>query len=132
MSAEHHEWLRYAIENAQVAELCLRADLIYASIFNSHQAVEKSLKAILISREADVVRTHSIDRLVQLVEQLGIPVPIEEHDVIFLDSTFMASRYPIDSILAEVELTVDTAERALHAAQIMLSRATLHCERKQL
>jgi HEPN domain-containing protein len=60
MSDEAQVWLQYARENLQVAEMTLQAGLLNPCLQNAQQAIEKALKALLVSRSAPIKRTHSI------------------------------------------------------------------------
>ena len=63
MSDEARTWLRYAEENLRSARLLLDHGLLNPCLQNAQQAVEKSLKAVLIARAipylSSVTRTNS-------------------------------------------------------------------------
>jgi len=64
--------------------------------FDCQQAVEKGLKALLVRLSIIFPRTHSITRLVELVEENGIDVPQEVKESIVLTEYAVSTRYPGD------------------------------------
>ena len=45
-------------------------------LFHAQQAVEKSLKAVLFSRQIEFRRTHDLTELAQLLRQEGVETPV--------------------------------------------------------
>ena len=92
------EWLKRArssLERAKagkVSEAVIYEDLC----FDCQQAVEKSLKALLISLDVVFPWTHSIARLIELIEETGTVVPSEIKDAIILSEYAVTTRYPGD------------------------------------
>ena len=91
-------WLKRARSNlakskvGKVSEEILYEDLC----FECQQAVEKSLKALLVSINIEFPWTHLIARLIELVEANGIDVPEEVKDSISLTEYAVDTRYPGD------------------------------------
>lgn len=67
--------------------------------FHAHQAIEKSLKAVLILRKLDFPRTHDLEELAQSVLDLSINTPIAPRDYRRLNPFAVAFRYD-DQIVA--------------------------------
>jgi len=111
MSADNlvHDWLRRAkssLERARagkVSEGILFEDLC----FDCQQTVEKSLKALLIDREVEFPKTHSISKLLELVEQSGVYVPDEIKDSVSLTDYAVETRYPGDYVPVDEDLYKD-------------------------
>ena len=62
------QWLRIAESDLAVARAPLPSGALYEQLcFHAQQAAEKSLKAVLIFRDVDFPRTHSIEHLVELL-----------------------------------------------------------------
>jgi HEPN domain-containing protein len=99
MSDEAWTWLRYARENLQVAEITLQAGLLNPCLQNSQQAIEKALKAIRIHRQMPARRTHSIRDLNRDLVIADIKTGLTEEDCELLDSIYVGSKYPLDSVL---------------------------------
>ena len=60
-------WLRYARSDLALASVTLSGVLRENLCFHAQQAAEKSLKAVLISREIVFPKTHSINLLIELL-----------------------------------------------------------------
>jgi HEPN domain-containing protein len=101
MSDEAWMWLQYARENLQVAELTLQAGLLNPCLQNSQQAIEKALKAIRVHQQMPVRRTHSIRDLNRDLFIAGIKTGLTEEDCELLDSIYVGSKYPLDSVLPD-------------------------------
>ena len=93
-----HDWLRRAKSNLARARLGrVSKDILYEDLcFDCQQAVEKGLKALLVRLSIIFPRTHSITRLVELVEENGIDVPQEVKESIVLTEYAVSTRYPGD------------------------------------
>ena len=90
------EWLRRARSNmarakaGKVSEAILYEDLC----FDCQQAVEKSLKGLLVHIGTDFPWTHSIARLIELIEANGIDIPEYVEESIILTAYAVNTRYP--------------------------------------
>ena len=67
-------WLKRAKSNLQIAKAGkVFEDILYEDLcFDCEQAVEKALKALLVSIDVSFPRTHSISHLIELIEENGI------------------------------------------------------------
>jgi HEPN domain-containing protein len=92
-------WLCYARENLQVAQLALGARLLNPCLQNVQQAIEKSLKAMIVSRGQDARRTHSTVELAAQLRKIGLAPDLRDEENELIDSIFRPSRYPPDSAL---------------------------------
>jgi HEPN domain-containing protein len=101
MSAEALIWLRYAAENLRSAPLLLAHGLWNPCLQNAQQAVEKSLKAVLIARALPLRRTHSIQDLANILAAHGLPIGITAEEGDLLDAIYLPSRYPLGSALPD-------------------------------
>ncbi len=90
------EWLRHARSNLRIAERghrlkeVLREDLC----FNAQQAAEKALKAVCIQRGIDFPKTHSLVRLMDILEADGLPFPEDIKAADILTQYAVQARYP--------------------------------------
>ncbi len=83
------DWLRRARSD-------LALEVMYNDLcFHAQQAVEKSLKAVLIMERVDFRRVHHIGYLLGLLPQ-GIPQPPEAIEAVTLTSYAVTTRYPGD------------------------------------
>jgi HEPN domain-containing protein len=120
MSDEAQVWLQYARENLQVAEMTLEAGLLNPCLQNAQQAIEKALKAILVSRGVPIRRTHSIRDLRHDLQGLGCQTGLTEEDCELLESIYVSSKYPLDSVLPDSPPDVAISRRCLMLARQVL------------
>lgn len=101
MKDETRLWLSHAEENFEIARLALERGYLNACLQNAQQAVEKSLKALLVELKGEFPKTHSIRELVRVAAaENGLPeATAEECDL--LDSIYLPSRYPVFGVLPE-------------------------------
>jgi HEPN domain-containing protein len=101
MKDETHLWLSYADENLDVAELAFDHGHLNACLQNAQQAVEKYLKAIIVDRNLEFRRTHSIRELLGLLATQEIDLNVSDDETDLLDSIYLPSKYPIYSTLPQ-------------------------------
>ena len=103
-------WIAKAEEDLAAAERLLSLDDSLAAVvcFHSQQAVEKLLKALLVSAGVPFARTHDVLQLFQMLpDDLALSIPLE--DLAPLNRYAVEARYPI----GEEPLTGDEARAAL-------------------
>lgn len=123
MSDEASAWLQYARENVQVAEMALQAGLLNPCLQNAQQAVEKALKAIRVCRNLPAKRTHSIRDLNRDLIVAGFDTSLSEDDCELLDSIYVSSKYPLDSVLPDSPPDSDVSRQCLRLAEQVLAVA---------
>ena len=74
----------------KVSEAVLYEDLC----FDCQQAVEKSLKGLLVHLGVDFPWTHSIGKLIELIEAAGTYIPEYVKDSVILTVYAVSTRYP--------------------------------------
>ena len=93
MKPETERWLQRAEEDLQVAAAALEHGWVRSSIFHSHEAVEKTLKAIWVeSRNEQPEKTHNLP---YLASELRLDLSKEQRG--FLRKLYwqlIPSRYP--------------------------------------
>jgi HEPN domain-containing protein len=62
--------------------------------FNAQQAAEKAFKAICIARNIDFPKTHSLVRLIDIIEEQGMSIPESIKAADILTQYAVQSRYP--------------------------------------
>ncbi len=100
-------WLGYARENLRTAQWAFQNGLLNPSLQKALQAVEKALKAVWVFRGQTVRKTHSIADLVEDLAAAGADVGSTLAQCHLLDSVYLPSKYPVESVLPE--RPVDTA-----------------------
>lgn len=91
-------WIRQARADLAVA-LMVENEKITPEIlaFHSQQAVEKSLKALLVMRQVEFPRTHVIGVLLNLCRENGLPVGEIPQEIVTLTQYAVKTRYPGES-----------------------------------
>lgn len=97
-----HAWLLRAKGNLNLAEKGgrLKGVLLEDLCFNAQQAAEKALKAVCLAQGMDIPKTHSLIRLMDILEAGGIEVPENVREADILTQYAVQSRYP--SIMEEI------------------------------
>ena len=99
------EWLRRARSNlARSSHGQATPDMLLEdACFDAQQAVEKALKALLVSKGIQVPRTHAISELITMLAELGFEIPADVHEASALTDYAVAARYPgpFDPVLIE-------------------------------
>lgn len=88
------DWLSFAAEDLQVAELALAAHLYNQVCFHAQQCAEKTLKAWLVHHGQPAPRVHQMGLLLGLCPR---PFPFSvalEMDILTLDRFYIPTRYP--------------------------------------
>lgn len=90
------EWIRRARSNlARARKHPGDPDVLYEDLcFDAQQAVEKALKAVLVARQVEFPKTHSIGELMVLLDASGQGVPPDLREAAGLTEYAVASRYP--------------------------------------
>jgi HEPN domain-containing protein len=122
MRKEAEEWLRIAEEELQSAEYLFEKQLYRMVCYHSQQAVEKTLKSLLVENEVDVPRTHNILDLRNAVKRLGFNISLSDEETIFLNAIYRA-RYPSDlGLLPTGAPTHEDAKKALDSAREIIGK----------
>jgi HEPN domain-containing protein len=103
MSVDSQLWFAYADENLAVAELALGNGYLNACLQNAQQAVEKYIKAGLISKNVTFQKTHSIEALNLCLREAGVETELTDEDCELIDTIYIPSKYPTQSVLPDFE-----------------------------
>jgi HEPN domain-containing protein len=69
-------WMEQADEDFKTARILINQGVYYASVFFSHQAIEKALKSILLKHGKDPGKIHSLPELADMLEsETDISIP---------------------------------------------------------
>lgn len=91
-----HEWLRHARSDLALAQVDRPEGVLLEGLcYHAQQAVEKALKAVLISHEIPAPYTHSIRTLLDSLPP-GIVVSPDVEDAAALTTYAVSTRYPGD------------------------------------
>ncbi|MDO8661498.1 MAG: HEPN domain-containing protein [Candidatus Woesearchaeota archaeon] len=114
------DWINTAKRDLRVAKYTLKGGLYEAAAFFAQQTAEKALKAVLLSKGSELVKTHDVVRLAQWC---GAPQEIVLASAL-LNPAYVSTRYP-DSF---VKLVIAREARALvSAAMEVLAWSKKNC-----
>jgi len=109
------DWLRRARSDLALACASLPPDVLYNELcFHAQQAVEKSIKAVLVERSIEFRKVHSIAYLIGLLPP-DIGLPPEAVEAASLTSYAVIARYPGDY----EEITEEMYQEAVRIAQVV-------------
>lgn len=109
------EWLKKARDDELNANSILthRDGTPNGVCFLSHQMGEKYFKAFLVSKKQWFPRIHSLDKLLELCNDLDDSFIELKEETLFLDTFYISTRYPADY----PEFSWHDAEESFEAAQ---------------
>ena len=115
---EYQKWFAQALRDLRTAENSLNSGDYYACAFWSQQAVEKALKALLISR-GRVVRGHDLVELGYIIrDELRMDVSRIMDNLRELTTHYITARYPDAANSVPYEIyTEGMARRILEKAR---------------
>ncbi len=118
-SGSPEDWLRRARSDLALARGRLRKSVLAEDLcFHAQQAVEKSLKAVLISKGIDFPRTHNLRILIDALPETIFRDPVLDSSAALTDYA-VSTRYP-----GEVEaVTKEELKTARHIAIEVLTWA---------
>lgn len=117
------EWLKKASEDEQTAKLLLKEGGLPNPIcFLSQQAVEKYLKAFLVTKQRKFPKIHTLDKLLKLCIAQDSSFNELEDDVIFLSDFYVATRYPGDYPTFSMKDAKEAYEAALRVKDLVLGK----------
>lgn len=120
-------WLRQAERDLKAARDSLNSGNYEWACFQAQQAAEKALKAVLFLRGFRAVLTHSI---FELINKVG-DEELKRENVKFLDSVYIASRYPnpfSEEVVPSEFFDEGDAEKCIRLSELILRKARQHIE----
>ena len=122
------EWLHRAESNLEIAKAGKISDKVFYEdlCFECQQAVEKSIKAILISIDKKFEKIHNIERLFKFLEEEGEEIPEEIKEAKSLSDYAVDSRYPGDYDPVDqqdYEKALNLAEKVVKWANSMIKKS---------
>lgn len=101
MKDETSVWIRYAEENLNSAKVLFEAGYQNTSLQNTQQSIEKYLKALIVEKTGKFKKTHSINELKLILEDLNISVGLSDDEIELIDSIYIPTKYPLGSALPD-------------------------------
>ncbi len=88
-------WLNRASSNLRLAESGHAKGVMFEDLcFNAQQATEKALKAVCLFKKLDFPKTHSLVRLMDILESRGVSIPESVKAADILTQYAVQTRYP--------------------------------------
>jgi HEPN domain-containing protein len=118
---ERDKWLMQAVRDLETARNSLNSGDYYASAFWAQQAVEKALKALLLSWGKSY-RGHDLVEMGYLVrDELGLDVSPIIDDLRALTAHYTTSRYPdaANAVPYEIYTRADAEEALERASRVI-------------
>jgi HEPN domain-containing protein len=119
------DWLRHARSDLLLARQQVPPEVLLAMLcFHAQQAVEKSLKAVLLAHGRVFPYTHDLAQLITLVKHAGLPWPDALDTAAELSVYAVGTRYP--GVYGD--LTADDHTQAIEIARqvVAWAEALLH------
>lgn len=117
-------WITRAYSNLSLAEKGRGKDVMLEDLcFNTQQAAEKALKAVCLFKGLDFPKTHSIVRLLDIIESSGVAIPETVKSADILTQYAVQTRYPgpVEEItLEEYEEALSLAAKAVFWAEALI------------
>lgn len=117
MKDETKEWLNYADENLQSAEVLSQSHLYNPSLQNSQQAIEKYIKSFFIENGLKLQKTHNILSLNEILKEQNFTLDITEDEIDLIDSIYLSSKYPFGSVLPNFEPDINICIQCIGIAK---------------
>jgi HEPN domain-containing protein len=118
-------WITRAYSNLRLAEKGQGKDIMLEDLcFNAQQAAEKALKAVCLYKGQDFPKTHSITRLIDILESTGVEVPEQIQIADILTQYAIQTRYPgpVEEItFEEYQESLTIAARVVFWAETIIS-----------
>jgi HEPN domain-containing protein len=88
-------WLQRAYSNLRLAKKSRDGNVMLEDLcFNAQQTAEKALKAVCLFRRLDFPKTHSLIRLMDILEAQGTTIPDHVKSADILTQYAVQTRYP--------------------------------------
>jgi HEPN domain-containing protein len=117
------KWIAFAEENLACARIVADKGYYNPALQNAQQAVEKTLKALILQNNLEFRKTHSIQDLSGILAAVGVDVELTDEDCELLDSIYLPSKYPLGSALPDIQPDQGICENCIAIAAKVLSRA---------
>lgn len=108
-------WLKKAKDDLLWTEANIREKIYYGACFTAQQAVEKALKAYLLSHGRITVKIHDITALLEQCSEIDSSFSSLREAILPLADYYVQSRYP--DVAEFIEFTKEKAVEALKTAR---------------
>ena len=113
---EHERWLKIVKEDLRVAKVLLEKEAFSTSTYHCQQAAEKALKAYLVFKKQEVIKTHDLMNLVIVCCRLNRSFKVLHDAAENLNPFATKFRYPTEFDITDY---VDTKSAIKQAQKIV-------------
>ncbi len=117
MTGPHERWLEKAEDDLKFARVGLNEGFYSQVCFLSQQAVEKSLKAFLVSKGVLYPKTHKLTDLAEACSKLDEDLARFKKEFRILDEFYIPTRYP-DALPGSLKGFSPSKKRAEEAVEM--------------
>jgi HEPN domain-containing protein len=113
---EHERWLAIAREDLKAAQALIKIELFSSATYHCQQAAEKSLKAYLVFKKQETLKTHDLLKLDDLCKNIDKEFQKLDATLEILNPFATKFRYPSEFDIPDeekVELIVKEAKKVL-------------------
>jgi HEPN domain-containing protein len=95
MKKQVKDWVLLADKDLYAAEIIMKDDYSLTNIvaFHCQQAIEKYLKAYLIEKDVQIIKTHDLIKLNDMTKEIK-DLEIDEKKLTVINEVYIESRYP--------------------------------------
>jgi len=93
---EHERWLQIVDKDLKSAKILLKSELFSTASYHCQQAAEKALKAYLVFKDQEIIKTHDLVKLAELCSQIDKTFEKLYDDAIYLNPLATKFRYPTE------------------------------------
>jgi len=116
-------WFAFAEENLACARIVADKGYYNPALQNVQQAVEKTLKALILQNDLEFRKTHNIQELRGILAAAGLDIELTDEECELLDSIYLPSKYPLGSALPDAQPDQGICKECIAIAAKVLSRA---------
>ncbi|EME68012.1 hypothetical protein H261_20567 [Paramagnetospirillum caucaseum] len=102
-------WLERAMDDLRAVRVLLRDGITMQAAFHLQQAIEKSLKALLVVARQDVRKTHDLNTLADLARRHWPALVASPFALSYVSRWYIISRYPGDDDIGPTAAEVQAA-----------------------
>ena len=116
------DWFFLAQSDLTAAERLYEEKLYHLVCFHAHQAIEKTLKGMLLRAQLSIAKSHDLSMLLKKAQKAALTRLPSEQDVVFVNRFYIPTRYPdtFPGALPEGLPQEDDAHRALTIAHAFI------------
>ncbi len=119
MRERAREWLRFSLDDLEVAREAAKLGKYNIAAYHLQQAVEKAIKGVIVFiGKRKNLRTHDISVLVKMLMEEGVDVPVEVLDAQELTEYAFTTRYPDDYVPVGKEEYEEAYEIAVRGLRV--------------